>query len=106
VPGFPSRLAEQKGVLWAVAILAHGGGDTLRTLVGLRAGRGAEAGPLAAPLVEGYGPLGLLGLKLVTLGLFYLTWRISREPMRVAVPLAAAVVGVLVTAWNLAVISS
>lgn len=103
---FPSQLADAERSVWVVAILAYGVGDTLTTYVGLRSGRGAEAGPLAAPLVETYGILGLVGLKVVTLGLFYLTWRFARPPARVAVPLAVAVVGIGVTAWNLAVVSA
>lgn len=103
---FPALLGEYEGTVWAVAILAYGVGDTLTTYVGLRSGRAAEAGPLAAPLVEAYGILGLVGLKVVTLGLFYLTWRVGRSPARVAVPLAVAVVGIGVTAWNLAVVSA
>ncbi|MFC7227682.1 DUF5658 family protein [Salinirubellus salinus] len=102
----PSQLADAEGTVWVVAVLAYGAGDTLTTWVGLRSGRGAEAGPLAAPLVETYGILGLVGLKVVTLALFYLTWRVARPPARVAVPLAVALVGVGVTAWNLAVVSA
>ena len=103
---FSTTLSDHEGTVWAVAVLAYGVGDTLTTYVGLRSGRGAEAGPLAAPLVEGFGILGLVGLKLLTLALFYTTWRLARPPARVAVPLAVAVVGVGVTAWNLAVISA
>lgn len=102
----PPQLADAEWTVWVVAVLAYGLGDTLTTWVGLRSGRGAEAGPLAAPLVETYGILGLVGLKVVTLALFYLVWRVARPPARVAVPLAVAVVGVGVTAWNLAVVSA
>lgn len=102
----PASLTDHEGTVWAVAVLAYGVGDTLTTYVGLRSGRSAEAGPLAGPLVESYGILGLVGLKVATLGLFYLSWRFARQPARVAVPLAVAVVGVGVTAWNLAVIST
>jgi hypothetical protein len=106
VAEFPTGLTEYEGTVWVLAVLAYGVGDTLTTYVGLRSGRAAEAGPLAAPLVEGYGIFGLVVLKLVTLGLFYAAWRVARPPARFAVPLAVAVVGVGVTAWNLAVVST
>lgn len=97
-------LASRERGLWILAVLGYGVGDLGTTLIGLTTGRGAEAGPVAAELVGGFGLLALLVLKLATFGTFYLSWRLVGPPVRVAVPLAVAIVGVLVTAWNVVVL--
>jgi hypothetical protein len=99
-----ARFAVHERALWAVALLGYGLGDLLTTLVGLSTGRGAEAGPVAARLVAGFGLPALVVLKLSSLAAFYLAWRLLPRPTRVAVPLAVAGVGVLVTAWNAVVL--
>lgn len=99
-------LAARQRVVWAAAILLYGVGDTVTTFWGLSTGGIAEAGPVAAPLMEAHGRFVLLGVKAVTFTAFYLLWRLVRTPGRVAVPLALATVGALVTAWNVAVITS
>lgn len=95
--------ARERG-LWIIALLGYGVGDFGTTLVGLWTEQGVEAGPVAAGLVTEFGLLALLVLKLTTLGTFYLSWRLVGPPIRVAVPLAVAVVGVLVTTWNVSVL--
>lgn len=99
-----ARLGDHEPVLWALAFASYGVGDTVTTYLGLSLGRAAEAGPIAAPVVGTYGIVGLLVLKVVTLLTFYLSWTVLDTSARVAVPLAVTVVGVSVTAWNLAVI--
>ncbi len=91
--------------LWIVALLLYGIGDTLTTVVGLSAGGVAEAGPIAKPLIETYGRLALVGIKAVVFPVFYAVWSILRTPGRVAVPFALALVGGVVTVWNLFVIT-
>lgn len=86
--------------LWLVAVASYGVGDAATTTVGLWTGAGAEAGPLATALVVRYGLAGLFGLKVGSLLVFYLLWRLAPAPARVAVPLALAVVGVAVSVWN------
>ena len=97
-------LASRERDLWLLAVLGYGIGDLGTTLVGLSTGRGAEAGPVAAELVAGFGLLGLFVLKLATFGTFYLSWRLVSPTIRVAVPLAVAIVGLLVTGWNVLVL--
>lgn len=99
-----SWLAARERRLWVIVLLGYGVGDLATTLVGLWTGRGAEAGPVAALLVAEFGIPALVVLKLVTLGTFYLCWRLIAWPLRVAVPLAVALVGVGVTAWNVFVL--
>jgi hypothetical protein len=98
-------LADAERPLWVAAVLLYGVGDTATTFWGLSAGGAAEAGPIAGAFIHAYGPVALLGLKAVVFTLFYLAWRVLRTPGRTAVPLALAVVGGLVTAWNLLVLS-
>ena len=101
-----AALAARQRLVWAAAILLYGVGDTVTTFWGLSTGGIAEAGPVAAPLMEAYGRYSLLAVKAVTFAAFYLLWRLVRTPGRVAVPLALATVGALVTAWNLVVVAS
>ncbi|MUV85872.1 hypothetical protein GJ631_04615 [Natronomonas sp. CBA1123] len=98
-------LAGAERPLWVAAVLLYGIGDTATTFWGLSVGGAAEAGPVAGPFIHAYGPVALLGLKAVVFTLFYLVWRVLRTPGRTAVPLALAVVGGLVTTWNLLVLS-
>lgn len=92
--------------LWIAAVVLYGVGDTVTTFWGLSTGGVAEAGPIAGPLIEAYGRAALLGIKAAVFLLFYAVWRALRTPGRVAVPLALALVGGVVTAWNLVVIAS
>jgi len=99
-----SRLAAHQRRWWVLAVASYGVGDLATTLVGLSAGRGAEAGPLAAELLARFGLAGIVLLKLVSLGCFYALWGVAPDPGRVAVPLALTAVGVGVTVWNVVVL--
>ncbi len=99
-------LAEHDTRLWIAAFILYGIGDTVTTMWGLSTGGVAEAGPIAAPLIASYGPYVLLVVKAATFIVFYGIWRVLRTPGRIAVPLALAAVGGIVTAWNLTVIAT
>lgn len=92
--------------VWIAAITLYGIGDTATTLWGLSTGGIAEAGPVAKPLIEAYGPCALILVKAVVFGLFYAAWAVLRTPGRIAVPLALTLVGGVVTGWNLFVVAS
>lgn len=104
--GIVRWLGNRAALLWAAALLLYGVGDTVATLWGLSTANVAEGGPIAEPALRAYGPLGLIGLKVAVFGGFLLLWRVIRSPGRIALPLALAVVGAVVTAWNLVVIST
>lgn len=91
--------------VWLAAIVLYGVGDTVTTFWGLSVGGVAEAGPIAAPIIEAYGRAALLPIKAIVFGGFYVAWRALRSPGRVAVPLALAAVGGVVTTWNVVVIA-
>lgn len=99
-------LADRERQVWIAAVVLYGVGDTVTTFWGLSTGGVAEAGPIAGPLIDDFGRVALLGIKIVTFGLFYAAWRVLRTPGRVAVPLALATVGGVVTLWNLIVITT
>jgi hypothetical protein len=99
-----AALDERATTLWVAALLLFGVCDLVTTAVGYPLATVAEAGPLAAPLVGEYGVPALVPLKVATLGTGYLLWRAVPRPQAVGAPLALAVVGGLVTAWNAAVI--
>lgn len=96
---------DNQRLLWLLAVLFYGVGDTITTTIGLLwVEDAAEIGPVALVAIDAAGIPGLLGLKIVffaaCFGLFYLL----PSPARVAIPLALAVMGVLVTTWNTVVI--
>lgn len=101
-----SSIADSDRRVWIAAIVLYGIGDTVTTFWGLSTGGVAEAGPIAAPVIEAYGRYALLGVKAIVFPIFYLIWYVLRTPGRVAVPLALAVVGAIVTGWNLLVITT
>lgn len=97
-------LSDRDVLLWSAAFVLYGVGDTVTTLWGLSTPGVAEGGPVAGPLIEAYGGLALVGIKVVLFGCFFAVWHRLRTPGRVAVPLALVSVGAVVTGWNLAVI--
>lgn len=101
-----ATVVDNQLILWVFAILFYGLGDAVTTLLGLRGDGAAEAGPVALYAVEYGGVPGFLGVKLVFIGSCFVVWYLVRTPGRVAIPLALAVVGVAVTAWNLFVLLS
>lgn len=102
--GRPERLVEvlvdHTRHLWGLAVGLYGAGDLLTTAVGLWSGRAVEAGPVAAGLVDLYGPGVVLPLKLGSLLAFYLLWRVVPTPHAVGVPVGLALAGALLTIWN------
>ena len=90
--------------LWLLALGFFVVGDLVTTVVGLQGGGVAEVGPVVGPLIETHGLAVMLPLKLLALGVCYLVWRATPDPQSVGVPLGLAVLGILVTGWNLAVI--
>lgn len=102
----PDTPANAERWLWVIAVFTYGVGDTVTTLVGLETGTVAEAGPIAGGFIGAYGAPGFLLLKLCTLALFFVAWYVLRSPSRAAVPLAVAVAGTVISAWNLFVLVS
>ena len=92
--------------MWIAAVVLYGIGDTVTTFWGLSTGGVAEAGPIAGPVIDSYGRYALLAIKALVFPTFYLFWRMLRTPGRIAVPFALALVGGIVTMWNLLVITT
>jgi hypothetical protein len=90
--------------LWLVAVLCFGVGDVVTTSIGLGLAGVVEAHPVAGSLFQ-YPPLGVMvALKSVVFGVCYALWAWTPRPHCLGVPLGLALVGVLVTAWNLHVL--
>lgn len=102
-PGL-SWLGDRERTLWFLAIALYGVGDGLTTAIGLWAVGATEVGPVVGPMVSVFGIVGLFLAKVLTVAVFYLVWYVLTSPARVAIPLAIAVVGALVTGWNAGVI--
>lgn len=97
-------VADRQPALWASAVLLYGVGDGATTYLGLRDGTVAEIGPVAALVMGDAGIAGLFALKVVLFAISFALWYVVRTPGRIAIPLALAVTGALVTAWNAVVL--
>lgn len=95
-----TKLLAHERLLWALAVLAYGIGDSLTTFVGLEVSGVVEAGPIAGPAIEHFGRGGLLLIKGILFTTFATVYAILSTPGRVAIPLALIVVGIAVSAWN------
>lgn len=95
-----------ESLLWTFVIVFFGAGDLFTTSLGLLSGGVTETGPVVALVVERFGVFAMVPLKLVTIGLAYVAWRVVSGTRGLAVLLGFAVVGIVVTAWNLRVLVS
>lgn len=102
--GLIATAIDNQSVLWVCAFLFYGLGDAVTTLLGLHGEGTGEAGPVALYALEFGGIPGFLGVKFAFIFACFLAWYLVGTPGRVAIPLALAVVGVAVTAWNLFVL--
>jgi hypothetical protein len=93
-------------LLWVLAVVLYGVGDTVTTLVGLRSDGATEGGPVALYALDKAGFAGFLVLKIGFIGVCIGLWSLLQRPSRVAIPLALVVVGAVVTVWNLVVVLS
>lgn len=91
--------------LWLWSILFFGVGDLLTTSIGLGPGGAVEINPVAASFGREFGFAALIALKLATLGACFAIWQVTPRPHRDGIPLGLASVGILVTSWNLHVLT-
>lgn len=104
-PSAVTALVGSERLLWIVAIVFFGIGDLVTTGVGLHLEQVAEVGPVVGDVIVAYGTVAMVGLKLFVFGVGYALWRIVPAPHRVGVPLGLAVLGILVTIWNVGVLA-
>lgn len=95
------RLQSTQPLLWVVAIVFFGVGDVVTTSLGLGMDAIYEMGPVTSVLLDQYGPLSILVVKIAIFSGFYVVWRLTPRPYRTGVPLGLSIVGVLVVGWNL-----
>lgn len=86
--------------LWHVAVLFYGVGDVLTTSIGLQLVNVVEAGPFTSQIIQQYGLLAMVSVKLASFAALYAVWRIAPRPHRTGVPLGLSLTGVFVTVWN------
>ena len=86
--------------LWVAALAFFGVGDAATTYFGLHATNVKEVGPFVTPVVEAYGIGAVIGVKALTLLLAYAGYRIAPSPINIGIPLGLAVLGAVVTTWN------
>lgn len=103
-PRFIRRLERHERGFWIAAIAWYGFGDTITTLYGLSYTAVAEIGPVAGPILDAHGTLGMLLLKVLFFVVAATAWYALNRPTRVAIPIGITIVGTAVTVWNVFVI--
>jgi len=97
-------LEEHTLLWWYGAIAFFLVGDLVTTFVGLQQGTIVEASPVAAYLINAYGLVLIVPLKLLVVCGFYVIYRIVPDPHNLGIPLGLCALGFVVTVWNGAVI--
>lgn len=92
--------------LWVAAVLFWGVGDYVTTIISLEGGFGYETTEIVAYLIAEYGQLAHLGFNVAMFCGLALVWRALPRPFRIAVPVAFAVAGAILTIGNLQVIAA
>lgn len=91
--------------LWLGAVLFFVVGDVVTTSVGLGLDPIVELGPVVGPLIARYGLAVMIALKVGVVGLCYGLYCCVPRPHDVGVPLGLALLGLVVTGWNLALLA-
>ncbi|MFB6073108.1 MAG: hypothetical protein ABEJ88_09085 [Halobacterium sp.] len=91
---------------WRGAVLFYGFGDTLTTLVGLRSPVVVEGSPVVAAAVDAHGLWTVVPLKLLVFACAYALWVAVPRPHNVGAPLGLCALGLVLTAWNAAVLAA
>lgn len=89
---------------WSVTIVFFGVGDLITTRIGLSIDRVIETGPIAAIAYQQFGLVSMVPLKFAVLVGAYIAWLHVPAPHNIGIPLGLAVLGVLVTLWNLSIL--
>lgn len=95
---------ELEGLLW-VAVVAALVGDIVTTFVGLHLGL-AESNPIAHGAINGYGLPGMIGLKLVAVGIGLVCRWLLPDEYRPIVPAGLALPWLIAVGVNLYMIST
>ncbi|MBX0297860.1 hypothetical protein [Haloarcula nitratireducens] len=100
----PCALESSAAHMWILALLLFGLGDIVTTALGLHVAGVVETHPIAQVFFQ-YSVLGTMGaLKLAVFGGFYGIWKLVPRPHSLGIPLGLAVLGGIVTSWNLRVV--
>lgn len=104
--GHADRLHPLSGGLWVLTVLFFLVGDVVTTTAGLGVPGVVESNPVVGPTVVLHGLGAMVVLKLATLLVAVVAWRVVPRPHALGVPLGLAALGVTSTAWNAAVVAT
>lgn len=91
--------------IWSLALLTFGVGDVATTWYGLQTPGVMESNAVPALFIQQYGILGMIAMKLTFITVMYIWYlSLSDRTAGIGIPSGLAVVGTLVTVWNLSVI--
>lgn len=91
---------------WLFVVVFFVGGDLVTTGLGLQVHGVVEQNPMLAPVLADHGLVSMVVLKGIVVGGGYVLYRSVPHPHGLGVPIGFAVVGVLVTGWNLLIVAS
>ena len=86
---------------WTIAVLTFGVVDVASTIYFVATTPAVESHPLVAAAIEATGLWILIPWKAAAFGLFYAAYRIVPQSWAVGVPIGLALIGSVVSVWNL-----
>lgn len=101
-----NRHLPNDGVAWALACGAFILGDVTTTTAGMVTPGVVEAHPVSTHVLAAGGLAAMLAVKTVAVGACVALWALAPEPHRRGVPLGLALLGVVVTLSNAAVLAA
>ncbi|MDY6819863.1 MAG: DUF5658 family protein [Halobacteriales archaeon] len=91
--------------LWILAFVFFGIGDLVTTHIGLSMEYIIEVGPFIASVIRQHGLPAMLGLKSAAFVVCSGLYLVTPKPHKIGVPLGLAVFGILVTGWNIVILT-
>jgi len=86
---------------WTIAVLTFGVVDVASTIYFVATTPAVESHPLVAAAIDATGLWILVPWKAAAFGLFYAAYRIAPRSWAVGVPIGLALIGSVVSVWNL-----
>lgn len=90
---------------WISGLLLFGLGDFSTTVLGLYTRNLTEINLIPHIIYNTLGVIGLLLIKIASLFGFYLFWRITPKKYQIGIPIGITIVGTIITAWNIYLLS-
>lgn len=88
-------------IFWILGILLFGAGDIITTFFGIYIKNLGEINLIPSIILDKLGIQGLLLLKIITIYIFYILWRILPQKYRIGIPIGITITGTAIITHNL-----